>query len=216
MDWFLLFEIRKLKIRFCFIVQFILNMLVKRTINYLPKIFIEISQSYKQGKSQGFNSCNRPSHLTQIGSKSWIFRPLWPKNLIDDLEKWSGFRAASLLYYIKLCASSQTHRWIQTRVAVRKRWIRVKISEFFVPCDREIWWMTLKNKREPLLCYIKLCASFQSSPWIQTGVTVQKRSILVLPEASFGLQVLSLPACVCVCPCVRQSRVGPRDKSSTV
>ena len=24
----------------------------------------------------------------------------------------------------------------------------------------EIWWMTLKNNRTPLLCYVKLCASF--------------------------------------------------------
>ena len=39
-----------------------------------------------------------------------------------------------------------------------------------------------------------------------------------LTEANFGLRVLSLPACVCVCacPCVHQSRVCPRDNSSTV
>ena len=29
------------------------------------------------------------------------------------------------------------------------------------PCDLEIWWMTLKNSKAPLLYYIKLCASFQ-------------------------------------------------------
>ena len=39
--------------------------------------------------------------------------------------------------------------------------------------------MTLKNNRAPLLCYIKLCASFQSHRRIQTGVTVRKRSIRV-------------------------------------
>ena len=48
---------------------------------------------------------------------------------------------------------------------------------FFVPCDLEIQWMTLKNNRDPLLCYIKLCASFQNHRWIQTKVTVWKRSI---------------------------------------
>ena len=37
--------------------------------------------------------------------------------------------------------------------------------------------MTLKNNRAPLLYYIKLCASFQSHGWIQTGVTVRKCSI---------------------------------------
>ena len=50
---------------------------------------------------------------------------------------------------------------------------------FFVPCDLEIWWMTLKNNRAPLLCYIKLCASFQSHRWIQTEVIVRKRPIRV-------------------------------------
>ena len=39
--------------------------------------------------------------------------------------------------------------------------------------------MTLENNRTPLLHYIKLCASFQSHRWIQTGVTVWKRSIRV-------------------------------------
>ena len=76
---------------------------------------------------------------------------------------------APLLHYIKLCASSQTSWWIQAGVTVRKRSIRVKISGFFYPCDLEIWWMTLKNKSAPVLCYIKLCASFQSSIWVKIG-----------------------------------------------
>ena len=52
-------------------------------------------------------------------------------------------------------------------------------QQFFSLCDLEIWWMTSKNKRVPLLYYIKLCALFQSHRWIQTGVTVQKLSIWV-------------------------------------
>ena len=51
--------------------------------------------------------------------------------------------------------------------------------QFFRPCDREIWWMTSKNNRTPLLCYCKLCASFRSHWWIQTGVTVRKCPIWV-------------------------------------
>ena len=39
--------------------------------------------SFKQGKSEGFDSCDRPRNLTKIGFKSSIFQP----NLIDDLEK---------------------------------------------------------------------------------------------------------------------------------
>ena len=37
-----------------------------------------------------------------------------------------------------------------------------------------------------------------------------------LPEASFGLQVLSLPASVCVCVSVCQSLACPRDNSRAV
>ena len=50
-----------------------------------------------------------------------------------------------------------------------------QIRRFLEPCDLEIWGMTLKNNRAPLLCYFKLCASFRSHWWIQTGVTVRKR-----------------------------------------
>ena len=39
--------------------------------------------------------------------------------------------------------------------------------------------MTSKNNRAPLLCYFKLCVSFHSHQWIQTGVTFWKRSIRV-------------------------------------
>ena len=51
--------------------------------------------------------------------------------------------------------------------------------QFYLPCDLGIRWMTLKNYRAPLVCYVKLCASFQSHPWIQTWVTVRKHSIRV-------------------------------------
>ena len=54
-----------------------------------------------------------------------------------------------------------------------------KNRHFFVPRDLGICWMTLKNNRAPLLCCFKLCTSFQSHRWIQTGVTVRKRSIRV-------------------------------------
>ena len=50
---------------------------------------------------------------------------------------------------------------------------------FFVPCDLEIWRMTLKNNRAPLLTYFKLCASFRSHWWIHARVRVQKRPISV-------------------------------------
>ena len=99
-----------------------------------------------------------------------------------DLEIWwmtLENNKTPLLYHIKLCSSFQSHGWIQTGVTVRKCSIRVKIGNFCVPCDLEIWWMTLENNRAHLLYYIKLCALFQSHGWIQTGVTVRKRSIRV-------------------------------------
>ena len=98
------------------------------------------------------------------------------------LEIWcmtSKNNGTPFLYYIKLCVSFQIHRWIQTEVTLRKRSIRVKIGDFFVPCDLEIWWITLENNRAPLLYYIKLCASFQIHWWFETEVTVLKRSIRV-------------------------------------
>ena len=63
-----------------------------------------------------------------------------------DLEIWwmtLKNNRASLQYYIKLCASIQIHRWIQTGVTVRKRPIWVNISDF-LPCvtyklDRWPW-----------------------------------------------------------------------------
>ena len=78
------------------------------------------------------------------------------------------------IYYVKLCASYQIHRWIQTGVWVRKHSIWVKIGNF-LPRVTLKFGMTLENNRAPLLCCFKLCASFQSHWWIQTGVTARKR-----------------------------------------
>ena len=50
-----------------------------------------------------------------------------------------------------------------------------QIRQFLELCDLEIWRMTLKNNRAPLLSNIKLYASFHHHMWIQTGVTVRKR-----------------------------------------
>ena len=115
---------------------------------------------YEQCKSEGFDSCDWPSNLTQIGFKSLIFHPC-------DLEIWwmtSKNNRTPLLYYIKFCASFEIHRWIQTGITVRKRSIRVKIGDF---CP--VWpWNPMDdmgNNRAPLLHCIKLCASFQSHGW---------------------------------------------------
>ena len=61
-----------------------------------------------------------------------------------------------------------------------------QIWRFLEPCDLEIWRMTLKNNRAPLLCYFKLYASFRSHRWIQAGVTVRKRPIWVKIDNFFS------------------------------
>ena len=54
-----------------------------------------------------------------------------------------------------------------------------QIQRFLESCDLEIWRMTLKNNRAPLLCYFKLLASFRNHWCIETWVTVRKRPIWV-------------------------------------
>ena len=169
-----------------------------------------------------------------LGQNRRIFLPEWPCNLTYDLGKIIGhlFYGPSSCYF-KLYASFHSHWWIQTGVTVRKRLIWVKfddfescvtlkfdllplknkrapllcyfklcasfrshwwiqnwsyspetpnlgqIRQFLDPCDLEIWRMTLKINKAPLLCYFKLCTSFRSHWWIQTWVTVRKRPIWV-------------------------------------
>ena len=64
---------------------------------------------------------------------------------------------------------------------------------FLEPCDLEIWWMTLKNNRAPLLSIIKLYASFHHHMWIQTGVTVRKRLSWVLTSVTLTFDLWPWP-----------------------
>ena len=59
-----------------------------------------------------------------------------------------------------------------------------QIRRFLEPCDLEIWRMTLKNNRAPLLCCFQLCAWFHCHMWIQTGVRVRKRLSWVLTSVT--------------------------------
>ena len=68
-----------------------------------------------------------------------------------------------------------------------------QIRRFLEPCDLEIWQMTLKNNRAPLLCYFKLCASFRSHWWIHTGVTVQKRLSWVVTPVTLTFDLWPWP-----------------------
>ena len=57
----------------------------------------------EQDKSEGFDSSDRPSNLTQIGFKSSIFQPM-TLNLMDDLEKTIGhffYTKSSFVHHFK-------------------------------------------------------------------------------------------------------------------
>ena len=111
----------------------------------------------------------------QFGSNSTIFRAVRPWNLTDDLEKQKG--TSSMLLQALCCISYPlvNSNWSNSPLTPNLG----QIWRFLEPCDLEIWRMTLKNNRAPLLYYFKLCAAFHSHWWIQTGVTVRKRPIWV-------------------------------------
>ena len=57
-------------------------------------------------------------------------------------------------------------------------------------CDLDIWWMTSKTNKAPLLHYIKRYTSFQIHWWIQIVVTFLKCSIWVKIDDFFVLRGL--------------------------
>ena len=127
-----------------------------------------------------FCYCFPPAKPKELFSKKANLRDLIAATGIIVLIWWmtSKNNRAPLLYYINLCASFQSHGWIQTGVTVRKRSIRVKLAIF---CPMWPWNLTddLEKNRAPLLYCFKHCASFHSHQWIQTEVTVRKPTIRV-------------------------------------
>ena len=126
----------------------------------------KMNRLMKQGKPEGFDSCDRHSNLTQIGFKIVDFSARvtlkfdgWPRKIIVHL------------FYI----TSSFNLCITSNPSVNSNWSYSPETldtggnrQFFVPHDLEKWWMTLKNNRATLLCYVKFCSSFQSHRWIQT------------------------------------------------
>ena len=70
---------------------------------------------------------------------------------------------------------------------------------FLEPCDLEIWRMTLKNNRAPLLSNIKLYASFHQHMWIRTWVTVQKRLSWVMTSVTLTFDLWPWPFAWTLC-----------------
>ena len=93
---------------------------------------------------------------------------VWPKKIIGHLF----YTTSSVVFHFKSIGEFKLKLHSRNAQFGSNRW-------FLVPCDLEIWWMTLENNRAPLLYYIKLSASFQIHWWIETEVSVRKRSIRV-------------------------------------
>ena len=122
---------------------------------------------YKQGKSEGFESCDRP-----IVRK----RPIWVK-ICDVLYrvtlKFDGWPWETI-GHLSFAVSS----FVQHFIAIGELKLELQSgnaqfgsnSTIFRAVWLEIWCMTLKNNRAPLLCYFKLYASFHSHQWIQAGM----------------------------------------------
>ena len=112
------------------------------------------------------------SGTPQFGSKSAIFCPVRPWNLTDDLEETIGH-----LFY---ATSSYVHHFLaicefKLELQSGNAQVGSKSVIFLSSMTLKFDWWPWKNNRAPLLCYFKLCASFSSHLWIQTGVMVRKR-----------------------------------------
>ena len=104
-------------------------------------------------------------------NSSWSYSPEIP----CDLEIWYmtlNNNRVPLLCFFKLYESLCSHQWIQTGVRQRTSW--VKIDDFMSRVTLKFDGWPWKNNRAYLLLYLKLCASFRSHLWIQTGVMVWK------------------------------------------
>ena len=136
-------------------------------------------------------------------NSNWSYSPETPnlgqiRRFLEpcELEIWRMTlkdNGTPLLCYIKLCAAFHSHWWIQTGVIVRKRPIWVKYDNFLEPCDLEIWLMTLKNNRTPLLSNIKLYVSLHHHIWFQTGVTARKRLSWVVTSVTLNFDLRQRP-----------------------
>ena len=111
----------------------------------------------------------------EFRSKSDIFRPC-------DLEIWwmtLKNNRAPFLCYVKLCATFQNHPWIQAWVTASKRSIRVKISDSLSRVTLKFNggpWKTIRHLLYTTPSFVHHSKAI-GEWWIQTRVTVRKRSI---------------------------------------
>ena len=118
----------------------------------------------------------------QFGSKSPIF--LSRVNLKFGGWRWKitghvFYTAPSFLHHFKAMGEFKLSYSSETINSGQNR-------RFVVSCDLEIWRMTLLNNRAPLLCCFKLCVSFHSHQWIQSGATTRTGPVWVKIDDFFS------------------------------
>ena len=131
---------------------------------------------YKQGKSEGFESCDWP-----IVRK----RPIWVK--MGDVLSRVTFKFDGWPWKTKGHLSFAVSSFVQHFIAIGEFKLEWQSGNAQFGSNSTIfravwpWNLTddLENNRASLLCYFKLYASFRSHRWIQAGVTVRKRPIWV-------------------------------------
>ena len=130
------------------------------------------------------------SRNAQFGSNSTIFL----SRVTSTFDGWPWKTIGHLFY----ATSSFVHHFVgigefKLELQSGNPQFGSKSTIFFQPCDLEIWRMTLKNNRAPVLSNSKLCASFHYHMWIQTGVTVRKRISWVMTSVTLTFDLCSWP-----------------------
>ena len=82
-------------------------------------------------------------------------------------DHWRPRQNSDLFRVATNWVSFYSHPWIHIEVIIRKR-----SNRNFRPVLS--WSLTSNNNRAPLLCHFKLCVSFRSHLWIQSGFKVRK------------------------------------------
>ena len=92
-----------------------------------------------------------------LGQNWWFFFPcdlkIWGMTLRNNRHIFST-TSSFVLHFIAIYQFKMELQSGNTKFGSK--------SAIFVPCDLEIWRMTLKNNRAPFLCYFKLSVSFHS------------------------------------------------------
>ena len=116
----------------------------------IAHLFYTTSSFMHHSKAVGEFKLELQSGNAEFGSKLAIFSLVWPWNLMYGLEKQDD---TSSLLRQDLCIISKPSvysTWTYSPESLNSAQNR----RFFIPCDLQIWQMTLKNNRAPLLRFV--------------------------------------------------------------